>query len=67
MYCDLLSGQALDLLVPLSLTRCRAYTCSLSTSCSLRRLTDVFAYIVGNLFLRPASRLDAFSAYQSQT
>ena len=56
-------GQALDRLVTVSCTRYRASTSVLSTSCSLRGLR----LATGDLILRGASRLDAFSVYPVRT
>ena len=56
-------GQALDRLVTVSCTRCRASTSVLSTSCSSRGLR----LATGDLILRGASRLDAFSVYPVRT
>ena len=56
-------GQALDRLVTVSCTRYRASTSVLSTSCSSRGLR----LATGDLILRGASRLDAFSVYPVRT
>ena len=56
-------GQALDLLVTVSYIRYRTSTSVLSTSCSLRGLR----LATGDLILRGASRLDAFSVYPVRT
>ena len=57
--------EALDRLVPVSFTRCRASTSGLSTWSSSRGLTPSWG--MGDLILRGASRLDAFSAYPGRT
>ena len=56
-------GQALDRLVTVSCMRCRTSTSVLSTSCSSRGLR----LATGDLILRGASRLDAFSVYPGRT
>ena len=61
---DFILGQALDLLVSVSLTGCPAYTPDLSP-CVLQGVLPAFA--VGNLFSRRASHLDAFSVYPFPT
>ena len=58
-----LCDQALGLLVPVSFTCCHASTSGLSTMWSTWGLT----LAVGDLILRLASRLDAFSVYPFQT
>ena len=60
-----LIGQALDLLVSVSYIRYRTSTSDLSTLCSSRGLTSLST--MGNLILRDASRLDAFSVYPFPT
>ena len=57
--CDT-GGEACGQLVTLGSRRLRPYTCVLSTSSSVTALRR-------NLILRPASRLDAFSAYPIPT
>jgi len=56
-----------DRLVPVSSTRCRAYTPGLSTSWSTRGLQSWCLHQEGYLISRWASRLDAFSGYPFQT
>ena len=56
-------GQAFDRLVTVSYTHYCASTSALSTSCSSRGLL----LANGNLILRGASRLDAFSVYPFRT
>ena len=56
-------GQALDRLVTVSYMHCCTSTSVLSTSCSLRGLR----LATGDLILRGASRLDAFSVYPVRT
>ena len=56
-------GQAFDRLVTVSSTHYCASTSVLSTSCSLRGLR----LATGDLILRGASRLDAFSVYPVRT
>src|SRR5690606_29194137 len=57
--------QAIGLLVPVSSTPYSASTSGLSTPSSLGSLTHPKVH--GDLILRPASRLDAFSGYPSRT
>ena len=56
-------GQALGLLVPVGWALL-LYTSGLSTPCSVGALPT---YVVGNLILKRASRLDAFSGYHFRT
>ena len=65
MYYNLIFiGQALDLLVSVSLKCYHSYTSDLSPVV----LTGVLlTYVMGNLILRWASRLDAFSVYPFPT
>ena len=56
-------GQVFGILVPLSLNHCWSYTLGLSTSLSFWCLI----LSMGNLILRGASCLDAFSSYPFQT
>ena len=58
-------GQALGLLVPVSCMRCRTSTSGLSTRWSSRGPYQVDP--VGDLILKQASRLDAFSGYPFPT
>ena len=58
-------GQALGLLVPVSCTPCRASTSGLSTPWSGGGPYQVDP--VGDLILKRASRLDAFSGYPCRT
>ena len=62
---DRVSGQVLGLLVPVSCARCRASTSGLSTQSSSWGPYQVNP--VGDLILKQASRLDAFSGYPSRT
>ena len=56
-------GQALGLLVPVGWALL-LYTSGLSTPCSVGGLNPIW---VGNLILKRASRLDAFSGYHFRT
>src|SRR6266487_3416515 len=58
-------AKPLGLLVPVSCTRCRASTAGLSTQSSSWEPYRV--YPEGDLILRRASRLDAFSGYPFRT
>jgi hypothetical protein len=58
-------GQALGRLVPVSSTPHRASTSGLSTPSSLGGLTH--STVAGDLILKQASRLDAFSGYPFRT
>ena len=62
---EVLCGQALGLLVPVSCTPCGASTSGLSTRWSGRGPYPIKS--VRDLILKRASRLDAFSGYPCRT